>query len=125
MSDSADPSRHQQLERQFIGHVERLVTDERLRLATSRGRKSTVTLIRDVAFSDRGVELNRLMSEMGKRDRRLESQMPVGKAMDVGPVEEEMVALQIPGRAIPRRSAYRPRGHCSPGKRRSPCRRPI
>jgi hypothetical protein len=80
---SSDPSRHQQLERQFIGHAERLVTDERLRLATSRGRKSTVTLIRDIGFSDRGVELIRLMSEMGKRDRRLESQMPVGKSLDV------------------------------------------
>ncbi len=83
MSDSDDPSRHQQLERQFIAHVERLVSDERLRLATSRGRKSTVVLIRDVSFSDRGVELIRLMSEMGKRDRRLESQMPVGRSLDV------------------------------------------
>ena len=83
MSDIADPSRHQQLERQFIAHAERLVSDDRLRLVTARGRKSAVTLIRDVAFSDHGVELIRLMSEMGRRDRRLESQMPVGKAMDV------------------------------------------
>jgi TolA-binding protein len=83
MSESADPSRHQQLERQFIGHIERLVTDDRLRLPTSRGRKSTVTLIRDVSFTDRGVDLKRLMSEMGKPDRQLESTMPVGKAMDV------------------------------------------
>ena len=87
MSDSShsspDPSRHQQLERQFIAHVERLVTDDRLRLLTSRGRKSTVTLIRDVSPGDRGVELIRLMSEMGKRDRRLEYQMPAGKMMDV------------------------------------------
>jgi TolA-binding protein len=83
MPDSVDPSRHQQLERQFIAHVERLVTDERLRLATSRGRKSTVTLLRDVTFSDHGVELIRLMSEMGKRDRRLEAQMPIGRSLDV------------------------------------------
>jgi hypothetical protein len=83
MTDPIDPSRHQQLERQFISHVERLITDERLRLTTSRGRKSAVILIRDLSFSDRGVELIRLMSEMGKRDRRLESQMPIEKSLDV------------------------------------------
>jgi TolA-binding protein len=84
MSDASDPSRHQRLERQFIAHVERLLGDGRLRFATAGGRKSAVTLTRDVRFSDRGVELKRLMSEMGKPDRQLESRMPVGTTLDVG-----------------------------------------
>jgi hypothetical protein len=83
MTPSADPSRHQQLERQFIAHMERLISDDRLRLITSRGPKSTITLIRDISFSDHGVELKRLMSEMGKPDRQLESRLPIGKTLDV------------------------------------------
>ncbi|HEX4053482.1 MAG TPA: hypothetical protein VHX86_04385 [Tepidisphaeraceae bacterium] len=83
MTDS-DPTRHQQLERRFIAHVERLLTDDRLRLETADGRKHAITLIRDVNRIDRGVELKRLMSEMGKPDRQLESQMPVGQGIEVG-----------------------------------------
>jgi predicted nucleic acid-binding Zn-ribbon protein len=83
MSDNSDPSRHQRFERQFVSHVERLLDDDRLRLPTTRGRRSAVTLIRDVQVKDRGVELKRLMSEMGKPDRELESRMPVGKSIDV------------------------------------------
>jgi hypothetical protein len=83
MSESGDPAVHQRLERQFIGHVERLINDDRLRFATSRGKKSAVTLIRDISFADRGVELKRLMSELGKPDRQLEQRMPAGRTMDV------------------------------------------
>jgi len=96
MSDASDPSRHQRLERQFIAHVERVVNDGRLRLATAGGRKSAVTLIRDVRFSDRGVELKRLMSEMGKPDRQLESRMPVGMTMDVGLSRKKWWVLKSP-----------------------------
>ncbi len=67
-----------------MAHVERLLSDGRLRLATAGGRKSAaVTLNRDVRFGDRGVELKRLMSQMGKPDRQLEARMPVGRTMDV------------------------------------------
>jgi TolA-binding protein len=48
------------------------------------GRKSIVTLNRDVRFGDRGVDLKRLMQQLGKPDRQLESKMPVGRSMDVG-----------------------------------------
>ena len=82
MTDASDPSHHQQLERQFIGHLQRLLSDDRLRLPVAGGRKST-SLIRDVRLGDRGVQLKRLMSEMGKPDRELESRMPVGASMDV------------------------------------------
>ena len=121
---SSDPSRHQQLERQFIGHMERLVSDDRLRLATSRGRRSTVTLIRDVAFADHGVELIRLMSEMGKPDRRLEYQMPVGKTMDVALSMKKWWLFKSPvGRCA--RFVCRRRGSFSPDNPRSRCRRRI
>src|ERR1700677_1087831 len=83
MSEMNDPTRHQQLERQFLAHVERLLSDDRLRLQTAAGRKSIVILNRDVRFDDRGVDLKRLMERLGKPDRQLESQMPTGKLMDV------------------------------------------
>jgi hypothetical protein len=84
MSDASNPVRHQQLERQFIAHVERLLDDERLRLNTARGPRDAITLIRDINRIDRGIDLKRLMSEMGKPDRQLESQMPRGEGIDVG-----------------------------------------
>lgn len=96
MSDASDPSRHQRLERQFIAHVERLLSDNRLRLGAAGGRKSAVTLIRDVRFGDRGVELKRLMSEMGKPDRQLESRMPVGPTIDVGLSRKKWWVLKSP-----------------------------
>jgi hypothetical protein len=96
MSDSTDPTVHQRFERQFIGHIERLVADDRLRLNTARGRKSAVTLIRDVSFTDRGVDLKRLMSEMGRPDRQFESQMPVGRVMDVALSRKRWWVLKSP-----------------------------
>jgi hypothetical protein len=84
MTDFSDPTQHQQLERLFIAHVERLLDDDRLRLPTSRGPKHAFTLIRDINHQDRGIELKRLMSEMGKPDRQLESQMPLGRSIEVG-----------------------------------------
>jgi hypothetical protein len=83
MSDSADPGFHQRLEEQFIAHVEQLLRDDRLRLDTTGGRRPISSLIRDVSKGDRGVELKRLMSELGKPDRGLEAQMPVGEFIDV------------------------------------------
>jgi hypothetical protein len=83
MSDNADPAFHQRMEEQFIAHVEQLLADDRLRLDTTRGRRPISSLIRDVSRNDRGVELKRLMSEMGKPDRGLEAQMPVGEFIDV------------------------------------------
>ncbi len=84
MNVPTEPTQHQQLEREFIAHVERLLSDDRLRLPTARGRKHAITLIRDVNHFDRGVELKRMMYEMGRPDRRLESQMPIGQSLDVG-----------------------------------------
>lgn len=83
MSDTADPVFHQRLEEQFIAHVDQLLIDDRLRVDTTRGRRPISSMIRDISRSDRGVELKRLMSELGKPDRALEAQMPVGEYVDV------------------------------------------
>jgi hypothetical protein len=83
MNNSSDPSTHQLRERQFMQHVEGLLRDDRLYLDTTRGRRPITMLIRDVQVQDKAVELRRLMSEMGKPDRHLQSQMPVGKSIEV------------------------------------------
>jgi hypothetical protein len=83
MSETSDPTSHQRLERQFIAHVERLLIDDRLRVRTAKGRKPVTILLRDVNPRDKGVDLKRLLSEMGRPDRQLEASMPVGKGLDV------------------------------------------
>jgi hypothetical protein len=96
MSDASDPSQHQRFERQFIAHVQRLMDDERLRLQTERGEKSVVTLIRDLKLDDRGEELKRLMIQMGRPDRQLESTMPAGKSIDVGLSQKKWWIFKAP-----------------------------
>ena len=83
MKNSPDPAVHQQLERQMMEHVERLLGDERLRVDTTRGRRAVTTLFRSVETGDRGVELKRVMAEMGKPDRELQSKMPAGSWLEV------------------------------------------
>jgi predicted nucleic acid-binding Zn-ribbon protein len=83
MSDQSSPTFHQQLQEQFIAHVEQLLYDERLRVDTTRGRRPVVSFIQDITRADRGVELKRLMSELGKPDRGLEARMPVGEYVEV------------------------------------------
>jgi hypothetical protein len=83
MSISSDPSDHRQREQEFIQHVEKLLTDDRLRLDTIRGRRPAITLIRDVNSSDGTVELTRIMSELNKPDRDLRNRMPVGRTLEV------------------------------------------
>src|SRR4051812_12110425 len=83
MKNSPDPAVHQQLERQMMEHVERLLGDERLRVDTTRGRRAVTTMFRSVETGDRGVELKRVMAEMGKPDRELQGKMPAGAWMEV------------------------------------------
>src|SRR3954452_15014360 len=83
MRNSPDPAVHQQLERQMIEHVERLLGDERVRVDTTRGRRPVTTLFRAVETGDRGVDLKRVMAEMGRPDRELQATMPVGAWMEV------------------------------------------
>jgi len=83
MRNSPDPTIHQQLERQMMEHVERLLGDERMRVDTTRGRRLVTTMFRAVETGDQAVELKRMMSEMGKPDRELQNKMPQGLWMEV------------------------------------------
>src|SRR5688572_26119196 len=83
MKNSPDPAVHRQREQHLIQHVERLLNDDRLRLDTSRGNRAITTLLRDVARTDRAVELKRLMSDLNVPDRELQNRMPVGESLEV------------------------------------------
>ena len=83
MSNSAEPSIHRQRELDFIRHVEGLLKDDRLRVDTTRGRRPVTSLILNPVRSDRAVDLKRLMAEMNRPDRELQSQMPTGEMLDV------------------------------------------
>jgi len=79
----SDPAIHRQREQTFVQHVERLLQDDRLRIDTTLGRRPITMFIRDVARSDKSVDLKRLMSEMSMPDRELQNRMPVGQTLDV------------------------------------------
>jgi hypothetical protein len=83
MKNSPDPSLHRQREQQLMQHVERLLSDDRLRLDTTRGNRAVTSLLRDVSRSDRAVDLKRLMSELNVPDRELQNRMPVGESLEV------------------------------------------
>ncbi len=80
---SGDPFKHQQIERRFIEHVERLIADQRLRILTTRGMKPIDKKQAIVARGDDSVELKRLMAAMGRPDRELQRQMPIGRTIDI------------------------------------------
>jgi hypothetical protein len=94
MRNSPDPAVHQQLERQMIEHVERLLGDERLRVDTTRGRRPVTTLFRAVETGDRAVDLKRVMAEMGRPDRELQSKMPQGAWMEVTLAQKKLFFLR-------------------------------
>ncbi len=83
MRNGTDPSWHRAREREFLDHAEKLLQDDRLRLETMRGRKPVTLMLRKVTKADRGGDLKRMMSEMGKRDRELQDRMPIGESIDV------------------------------------------
>jgi len=78
MSNSTDPTIHQQAERDFVAHVEKLLNTDSFKLDTSRGLKSVTMFTRDVKKDDAGVDLKRVMAELGKTDRELQGRMPAG-----------------------------------------------
>src|SRR5215212_35834 len=83
MKSSPDPITHRQREQAFIAHVEKLLDDDRLRVDTKRGRRGLGAFMVNRSRSDRGTDLKRIMSEMGKPDRDLQDKMPVGETIDV------------------------------------------
>jgi hypothetical protein len=83
MSEALDPIMYKRCEEQFLSRIGQLLSDERLRLETTEGKKSVTLFIREVAHRDRGVQLKRLMAEMNRPDRKLEARMPLGKSIDM------------------------------------------
>lgn len=83
MRNSPDPLLHRQREQTFVEHVERLLSDDRLRVDTVYGRRPAAALRRDVRKDDHEVELKRLMAEVGVPDRVLQAQMPLGRELTV------------------------------------------
>ena len=96
MKNSPDPSVHREREKTLMRHVEQLLDDDRLRIDTKRGRRPVKALLKDVSRSDKGVELKRVMSEMGKPDRELEKQMPVGESLEVIVSQKKMIFFKEP-----------------------------
>ncbi len=83
MRNSLDPSLHRQREKVFLDHVESLLADDRFRVDTLLGRKPVKTLAPRLDRTDKGVELKRLMAELDRPDRQLESQMPRDESMTI------------------------------------------
>lgn len=78
-----DPSIHRQREQQVIQHALKLLEEERLRVDTVLGRRPVTGFIRNVNRSDQGMDMKRMMSELGLNDRDLQNSMPVGESIDV------------------------------------------
>ena len=83
MTNSPDPAVHRQREEQLIEHVDRLLDDDRLRIDTTLGRRPVPNFGRRIEMADQETELIRLMSQVGKPDRDLQSRMPIGKSLTV------------------------------------------
>lgn len=94
MRNSPDPSIHRAAEARFIEHVERMLDDDRLRLDTTRGRKSILSFVRAKRRTNRAVDLKRLMSDLGRPDRELQARMPQGETVEVEVSQKRWWVLQ-------------------------------
>ena len=83
MKNSPDPEIHRRREREIDEQIERLLTDDRLRIDTTRGARGVTSMQREVRKDDKSVDLKRLMSEMHLPDRELQASMPVGESIEV------------------------------------------
>jgi len=88
---STDPLDHRHLEQQMVQHVERLLSDERLRIDTTLGRRPVPSFMTKVERADRAVDLKRLMSEMNVPDRELQAKMPIGQSLDVALTRKRLI----------------------------------
>ncbi|HEY9287611.1 MAG TPA: hypothetical protein VIT43_06275, partial [Candidatus Dormibacteraeota bacterium] len=93
MKISNDPLVHRQREQQIMQHVEKLLNDDRLRIDTTHGRRSVTAFVRDVSRSDRAADLKRMMTEMQRPDRELQSQMPIGESLEMALTQKKMIVL--------------------------------
>ncbi len=92
----ADPAVHRACEQDFIAHVESLLEDDRLRIDTVRGRRPVAGMPKTITLADRGVELKRVMAEMGRPDRDLQHRMPTGASLDVTLLQKRLLVFKTP-----------------------------
>jgi hypothetical protein len=83
MKNSPDPTVHHAREKQIMAHVEALLGDSRLMVDTLAGRRAVPGLMPQASKTDRATDLKRLMTEMNRPDRELQSRMPVGQELEV------------------------------------------
>lgn len=83
MRNSPDPNVHRQYQQAFVGHAQRMLEDERLRILTTGGLKPVTELIRDVHPDDSAVAVKQRMIELGLFDRDLQRRMPSGQTLEV------------------------------------------
>jgi hypothetical protein len=99
MRTTSDPSIHLAREKQMIAHIERLLSDSRLMVDTTAGRRAVQKFMPQVSKSDRATDLKRLMTEMNKPDRDLQNRMPIGESMEVTlRTKKWFVLTQVVGR---------------------------
>jgi len=83
MSDTPDPSEHKAAQERFIAHMMRLFDDPRMMIDTTAGRRAVKGFIQTVSQGDHAVDVKRLMSELNRPDRELQSSMPVGQSLEL------------------------------------------
>jgi hypothetical protein len=81
MSDLADPTFHRDRQREFVEHVERLLSDERFAVDTAVGRRGISLFERTVKGDDRSEELRRLLMSVGVHDREIEAKLPKNEGL--------------------------------------------
>ncbi|MFT3787541.1 MAG: hypothetical protein QM770_15465 [Tepidisphaeraceae bacterium] len=89
----ADPTWHQQREKQIVDRFTQLLDDKGFVIDTAEGRRSLAGSLRQVSSADREVEAKRKMIELGVFDRSLQSKLPVGASVDVTIAGKSMVVF--------------------------------
>jgi hypothetical protein len=80
---STDPAVHRAREQQLVQHVQRLLTDPRLRVDTANGVKPITTMQADVRPFDRALDVKNEMIRLNLPDRDLQNRMPIGEGLEV------------------------------------------
>lgn len=78
----------------MVEHLEHLLKDDRLIVDTTAGRRPAVRFNPVVARNDRAADLKRIMTEMNRPDRDLQSKMPVGEMVEATLSTTKMMFLK-------------------------------
>src|SRR4051812_12147184 len=80
---STDPAVHRAREQQLVQHVQRLLTDPRLRVDTANGVKPITQMQAEVRPFDRALDVKNEMIRLNLPDRDLQNRMPIGEGLEV------------------------------------------